>query len=460
MLPIRASVVVAGGGPAGYMAAITAAEAGAADVLLLEATPEPLHKVRISGGGRCNVSHACWDPRALVGHYPRGGPALRGPFSRFATVEAVAWFAAHGLALVEEADGRLFPVSNRSSSVVDTLRRAAVAAGVRAVEGTALHGAAPDPGGGFRLQLRGGATLGADRLVLATGSHPSGLRIATSLGHGRVDPVPSLFTLALAPHPLAALAGVAADPVELELEPPPPPPSGSPAGPSPVPGSGSASGSGSGPGSGPAAAARPRRAGRAAPRHRQRGPVLITHWGFSGPATLRLTAFAARDLRHWGYRGSLRVDWSGGLSAAQLEALFASCRRDQARRQLGNARPWPALGRRLWLALLAGCAVDPALRWADLSGPQQIRLITALRQSRYPISGRGPFGEEFVTAGGIPLGEVNLATMESRRQEGLYLVGELLDVDGVTGGFNFQHCWSSGWLAGQALAAAAAAAGA
>jgi len=220
MLPSQASVVVAGGGPAGYMAAIAAAEAGATDLLILEATPEPLHKVRISGGGRCNVTHACWDPRALVGHYPRGGQALRGPFSRFATGDAVTWFAEHGLELVEEADGRLFPRSNRSSSVVDTLRQAARRAGVLTVEGQALQAAVPLAGGGFRLSLRGGGTLEADRLVLATGSHPSGLRIAEALGHGRVPPVPSLFTLALEPHPLAALAGVVADPVVLELEAP------------------------------------------------------------------------------------------------------------------------------------------------------------------------------------------------------------------------------------------------
>ena len=421
MLPSRASVVVAGGGPAGYMAAIAAAEAGATGLLILEATPEPLHKVRISGGGRCNVTHACWDPRALVGHYPRGGQALRGPFSRFATGDTVAWFAEHGLELVEEADGRLFPRSNRSSSVVDTLRRAARMAGVLTVEGQALQAAEPLVGGGFRLRLRGGAQLQADRLVLATGSHPSGLRIAEALGHGRVPPVPSLFTLALEPHPLASLAGVVADPVVLELEPP----------------------------SAAVVAVEGRRRGE---RHRQRGPLLITHWGFSGPATLRLSAFAARDLRQWGYRAQLRIDWTGGLDPAELEARFRAVRLEQARRQLGTARPWASLGRRLWLHLLEACEVDGGQRWADLGRNQQRDLMTALRESRYAIKGRGPFGEEFVTAGGIPLGEVNLATMESRRQEGLFLAGEILDVDGVTGGFNFQHCWSSGWLAGQALA--------
>jgi predicted Rossmann fold flavoprotein len=236
-----------------------------------------------------------------------------------------------------------------------------------------------------------------------------------------VAPVPSLFTLTLADHPLAALAGVAMDPVQLELLLPP-----------------LADGS-----SAPA---------REAPQ-RQRGALLITHWGLSGPATLRLTAFAARALRRRNYRAELRVDWTGGRRPAELEEWFAEGRRGQARRQLGNWRPWPDLSRRLWLHLLELHGVDPALRWADLPRRGEQALITALRDSRYRISGRGPFGEEFVTAGGVPLEEVHLATMESRRQKGLYLVGELLDVDGVTGGFNFQHCWSSGWLAGQALAA-------
>ncbi len=422
MLPSRASVVVVGGGPAGFMAAIAAAEAAGGafpgGVLLLESTPEPLHKVLISGGGRCNVTHACWDPRLLVDHYPRGGKALRGPFSRFATGDTVAWFLAHGLQLLEEPDGRLFPRTNRSSSVVDTLRQAALAAGVMLHTAQAGQAAEALPGGGFRLRLRSGAEVVADRLVLATGSHPSGHRIAASLGHGLVAPVPSLFTLTLDDHPLVELAGVAMDPVQLELL------------------------------LTPLAGATP-----AAKPLRQRGPVLITHWGLSGPATLRLTAFAARALRERRYRAELRVDWTGGRKPADLEGWLTDARREQARRQLGNWRPWPELSRRLWLHLLALGGVDATLRWADLPRRCEQALITALRDSRYRISGRGPFGEEFVTAGGIPLAEVNLASMESRLQPGLFLVGELLDVDGVTGGFNFQHCWSSGWLAGQALAA-------
>jgi predicted Rossmann fold flavoprotein len=409
-LPERVSLLVAGGGPAGFLAAIAAAEAGVRGVHLLEATPELLHKVRISGGGRCNVTHACWDPGELVGHYPRGGRALRGPFSRFASGDAVAWFADHGLALVEEADGRLFPQANRSSAVVACLRRAALAAGVTLHTGRALQGAAASAAAGFALQLRPQGLVQADRLVLATGSHPSGKRLAVGLGHTLIPPAPSLFTLALAGDPLLALAGVSMAGVGLSLEWPSGPP------------------------------------------QRQRGAVLITHWGLSGPATLRLTAFAARDLQSSGYRARLRIDWTGGRSPAELEQWFQQARSQQARRQLVNWRPWPDLSRRLWHHLLERAGVEPSRRWADLGKGQQRQLIADLRGSVHAVTGRGPFGEEFVTAGGVPLGEVNLARMESRCQPGLHLVGELLDVDGVTGGFNFQHCWSSGWIAGQAAA--------
>ncbi|MBE9172795.1 NAD(P)/FAD-dependent oxidoreductase [Cyanobium sp. LEGE 06143] len=414
-LPDRAAVVVVGGGAAGFMAAIIAAEAGVRDIHVLEATAEPLQKVRISGGGRCNVTHACWDPRSLVGHYPRGQKALRGPFARFACGDAVAWFAEHGLDLVEEADGRLFPRSNRSSSVVTALRQAARRAGVTVHLGTSAQQVARREGG-FALQVRvsGASTLPllAERLVLATGGHPSGRRLAVSLGHTQVPPVPSLFTLALEAQALTSLAGVVMDPVQLTLE----LPDGS--------------------------------------RVQQDGPVLITHWGLSGPATLRLTAFAARALHAARYRAQLLVDWTGGRPEQQLTALLAAARSDQAKRQLANARPWPELSRRLWLHLLQSQGVDPAQRWADLTRRNQQALVQALSRSRYGVRGRGPFGEEFVSAGGVPLDELSTARMESRSVPGLYMAGELLDVDGVTGGFNFQHCWTSGWLAGRAIASA------
>lgn len=416
-LASHASVLVAGGGPAGFMAAIVAAEAGLEDVWLLEATSEPLHKVRISGGGRCNVSHACWDVGALVSHYPRGGRALLGPLTRFGPKETLQWFGRHGLELVEEADGRLFPRSQSSLSVVACLRKAAQAAGVQVRQGLALQQAEPGPEGGFLLTLRDGKQLRADRLVLATGSHPSGHRLARSLGHTLVPPVPSLFTLAVADPALTALAGVSLDPVALSLH---------------------------APAEGPLPPA----------SFRQRGAVLITHWGLSGPATLRLSAFAARQLKAWGYRATLCVDWTGGLPRQEVESLLAEAKRQQARRQIGGARALPWLSRRLWAALVAAAGLREDCRWADLDRHGQRSLLSVLVASRYAVTGRGPFGEEFVTAGGVPLKEVQGASMESRLRSGLFLVGELLDVDGVTGGFNFQHCWTSGWQAGCALAAA------
>lgn len=427
------ALVVAGGGAAGYMAAITAAEQGVTPVLLLESLAEPLQKILISGGGRCNVTHACWDPRALVGHYPRGGRALRGPFSRFASGDAVAWFSDHGLDLVEEPDGRMFPRSNRAESVAATLRRAAAAAGVIVQTGCALRTAAALPSGGFQLQGRGpgGApvSLRSERLLLATGGHPSGRQLAASLGHTIVPPVPSLFTLTLEATGITALAGVVLESVELELLVEP-------------------EESGDQKADAPASVPGPQ-------RFRQQGTVLITHWGLSGPAILRLTAFAARALHQSRYRARLRVDWSGGRSLEMVQQAFAEARLQQARRQLDNWRPWPELSRRFWDQLLTDQAVDPGKRWADLARREQERLIAALRASQYRVKSRGPFGEEFVTAGGVALGEINLATMESRLLPGLFMAGELMDVDGVTGGFNFQHCWSSGWLAGRAIAASA-----
>ncbi|MEB3262449.1 MAG: NAD(P)/FAD-dependent oxidoreductase [Cyanobacteriota bacterium] len=418
--PASVSVLVVGGGPAGFMAAIAAAEAGVADVHILEATASPLHKVLISGGGRCNVTHACWDPRVLSGHYPRGSRALHGPFSRFAAGDAVAWFASHGLELVQEADGRMFPAANRATAVVAALRAAARRAGVTLHPGVAARDAAVLPGGGFQLELKqaGAAATAAitcRRLVLATGGHPSGRRFASQLGHGLVPPVPSLFTLTLAGDSLPSLAGLVVDPVVLELQ---------------LPG-GAAKGRGE--------------------RFRQRGPVLITHWGLSGPGILRLTAFAARALNDTRYRAELRVGWCGDRNRADVEALMEQARQQYGRRQLGHARPWPELPSRLWRHLLVQAGVDPQQRWAELHKQARVGLIEALIASRYNVSGRGPFGEEFVTAGGVPLEEVTMSTMESRRCKGLYLVGELLDVDGITGGFNFQHCWTSGWLAGQGL---------
>ena len=392
------------------MAAITAAEQGLQRVLVLEATPEPLSKVRLSGGGRCNVTHACWDPTELVGHYPRGQRPLRGPFSRFASGDAVAWFADRGLDLVEEDDGRMFPQANRSSAVVNCLRQAAKRSGVQLITGSAVQALAGDISAGFVAFCRGGGRFHADRVLLATGGHPSGRRLAGQLGHRLIPPVPSLFSLTLDAPQLLGCAGIALDDVALTLE-------------------------------------------VGDERFHQVGRVLITHWGLSGPATLRLTAFAARALQASCYRATLRVSWCAGWSQADLLAALRNQRTQAARRTLAASRPLADhLPRRLWVSMLEEVGVATDQRWADCPAKVERGVLDRLQQCRYPVKGRGPFGEEFVTAGGVDLGEINLATMESRCCPGLHLAGELMDVDGVTGGFNFQHCWTSGWLAGQSVA--------
>ena len=401
-----------GGGAAGFMAAITAAEQGVKRVLVLEATPELLSKVRISGGGRCNVTHACWDPAELVGHYPRGQRALKGVFSRFAAGDAIAWFADRGLVLIEEADGRMFPEQNRSEAVIQCLKRAALKAGVKVQTRAMVQRLSVQSEGGFLVDGRGlDQPLSAQKVMLATGGHPSGRKMAENLGHQLVPPVPSLFSLSLEASALTACSGIAVDDVGLELK-------------------------------------------LNNQRFRHVGRVLITHRGLSGPATLRLSAFAARALHGSRYRGELRVDWSAGLGRSGVEQRLKQWRQEQARRTLAAAKPFDHFPRRLWQAFLMLAGADGERRWAELPVKSERRLVEILCAQRLSIQGRGPFGEEFVTAGGVDLGEVNLATMESRRCPGLYLAGELLDVDGVTGGFNFQACWSGGWLAGQSIALA------
>ena len=407
--PPIADLIVVGGGPAGFMAAISAAEAGLESVFVFESTAELLTKVRISGGGRCNVTHACWDPSDLVSFYPRGSRPLRGPFSRFACGDALAWFSDHGLELNIEPDGRIFPMANSSSAVVDCLVQSALSAGVVLKTKTSVQRIEPQRDEGFLVRCRKGLALSASKVLLATGGHPSGRKLAVGVGHRLVPPVPSLFSLSLNEPQLKACSGTSLEGVELILK------------------------------------------TKDGLRFVEKGTVLITHWGLSGPATLRLSAFAARALYDQQYQAELIVNWTGGFNRNEIQDRIKATRSDQSRRTLSAARPLDSLPRRLWQALLVQIHVDHDLRWAECSALIERRLVEALVSSHYCVIGRGPYADEFVTAGGVHLDEVDLVSMESRICPGLYLAGELLDVDGVTGGFNFQHCWTSGWLAGQAI---------
>lgn len=399
-----------GGGAAGFLAAITCAETNPdAQVILLEGGREPLAKVRVSGGGRCNVTHSCFDPSALVQNYPRGAKALRGAFSRFQPQDTIAWFAARGVTLKTEPDGRMFPTTDDSATIVDCLMTEARMAGVK-IRAGAMVKSVEKIDGTFRVVLRSGDEWVCDRLLLATGSSPQGYQIAKSLGHTLEPPVPSLFTLTIRDPRLQELAGVSVNQAHLKLQ----------------------------------------VAGDPPTKLEQTGPALITHWGLSGPAVLKLSAWGARALHAAHYQAQLTINWLPTYNADKLRQELLKVKSQLAKRSVSANCP-VMLPRRLWEHLTIAAGISPQTRWADVSKAAINALIQELLQGQYVVSGKGVFKDEFVTCGGVNLKEVDFKTLESRICPGLYFAGEVLDIDGVTGGFNFQSAWTTGWLAGNAL---------
>lgn len=399
-------VVVIGGGAAGFFAAVTCAETNPQTrVVLLERSSQLLAKVRISGGGRCNVTHNLFDPALLVENYPRGGRALRGPLTRFGPRDTIKWFAARGVELVAESDGRMFPVTNSSETIVNCLLEAAQAAGVE-VRTRAAVTSVEKNGEGFSVNLATGEALQASSLLLATGNNASAYGWAKALGHSIEPPAPSLFTFNVTDARLEGLAGISVPDARVRLE---------------------------------------------GTKLEQRGPLLITHWGLSGPAVLKLSAWGARELQTRDYRTPLRVNWLGDVHPEEVRRTLTTFKEAEARKTVFANSP-VALPQRLWRSLAHAAGILEAKRWADVSKSELNRLAEELSNGCYQIVGKGVFKEEFVTCGGVRLNEVNFKTMESRLCPGLYFAGEVLDIDGVTGGFNFQSAWATGWLAGQAMA--------
>ena len=410
-------ITVIGGGAAGFFSAITCAKTyPQARVTLLEAGRQLLAKVRISGGGRCNVTHACFDPGVLVQNYPRGGKALRGAFSRFQPRDTVEWFADRGVQLKTEEDGRMFPITDDSATIVNCLIRAAEDAGVRIRTGDAvvsvkkLMGNGAEDGRGdiasmFEVELKSGESFKCDRLLLATGSNPSGFKWAKELGNTVELPVPSLFTFNIADSRIKDLAGVSVPNAKVKL-----------------------------PGS----------------KLEQSGPLLITHWGLSGPGVLKLSAWGARFLHDRHYKTNVLINWLPQYNAEVLRQQLVGVKSQLSHRLIVSSCPFP-MPRRLWERLTSSIGIDDQKRWADLSNKAIDKLLLELVQGEYQIAGKGAFKEEFVTCGGVNLKEVDFKTMESRRCPGLFFAGEILDIDGVTGGFNFQSAWTTAWLAGIAI---------
>src|SRR5579862_5224348 len=397
----RFGIIVIGGGAAGVFAAISAKAASpSAQVILLEKSGVLLSKVRISGGGRCNVTHSCFDPGKLSTHYPRGEKELIGAFHRFQPRDTIGWFESRGVSLKAESDGRIFPVTDSSETIIQCLLSAAQKLGVE------IHlrqhiSRIEKQADGFAIHLKEQEPLYTSRLILATGSSPAGYAWAEHLGHTIQPPVPSLFTFNVPTSPLKELSGIALESARVQIQ-------------------------------GTSLA--------------QTGPLLITHFGFSGPAVLKLSAWGARYLHEKEYRVEILIDWLPQLSEQAIFAKLSQCKTTLAQKNLLSENPFK-LPKKLWESLLGKLA---AKRLAHIAIKDLHSLAHKLHANAFQVEGKTTHKEEFVTCGGVHLKEVDFKTLQSKVCPGLYFAGEILDIDGVTGGFNFQNAWTTGFLAGKA----------
>ena len=402
-------VVIIGGGAAGFFAAITCAQFNpAAKVYLFEKTNKLLAKVRISGGGRCNVTHACFNPNELIKFYPRGGKFLKAGFKLFGAADTVEWFTQRGIKIKIEPDGRMFPVTNDSATVVNCLQQQAQKLGVQINLNTAVSRLEPLQPKGFLLTLPEGRQLVADQVLISTGGNPKpeNYKWLADLGYKINSPVPSLFTFNVPNSPFKELPGVSVSQAKVKI------------------------------------------AGQALDNQ---GPLLITHWGLSGPAVLKLSAWGARTLQELDYQFQVLLNWAPTFNEDALRAEIINYRQRYPKRVIA-VNPMFNLPQRLWKNITALAEIPEDKIWAELPAKNQNKLVEQLLRAPLTVKGKTTFKEEFVTCGGVDLSQVDPHTLESKIHKGLYFAGEVLDIDGVTGGFNFQAAWTTGYLAGKAMA--------
>ncbi len=401
-------LVVIGGGAAGFFCAVNAARLDPSlRVMIIEKTSKLLAKVRVSGGGRCNVTHDCRDLAEMARKYPRGNHFVKKMFHHFFTPDTIAWFAARNVTLKTEEDGRMFPVSNSSQTIIDCLIKEANSYGVEVrMNQEAQEIVTRD--NKFLLRMKSGQEIQADFVCVACGGYPKSSMFEWLLktGHHIEPPVPSLFTFNLPGNPITALMGIAVPDAIVKV-------TGS--------------------------------------RLSERGPVLITHWGLSGPAILRLSAWGARDFQQRDYRFSISIHWVAALSESSIRQSILELRSGAGSQKVMQKNKF-GLPQRLWEFQCQQSGINEHMRWADLPAREQNRLVKMLTNQEFQVEGKTTFREEFVTAGGIRLSEIEASTMQSKIVPGLFFAGEIIDVDGITGGFNFQHAWSGGFIAAKVIA--------
>ncbi len=430
-----ATLVVIGGGAAGFFCAVNAARLNPSlKVIIVEKTGKLLSKVKVSGGGRCNVTHACFEIPDLVKKYPHGTNFLKKTFHQFNTSHCIQWFEERGVKLKTEADGRMFSITNSSQTIIDCLMKEANQYKVEIimnteVEGIEVRNSNPEIQGEEKVEFRNSNPeilseekrfkvllsnfkfINSDFVLVACGGYPksSMFNWLKELGHTIEEPVPSLFTFNMPSNPVTQLMGVVAENTSVKV---------------------------------------------VGSKLCEEGPLLITHWGMSGPVILKLSAWGAREHANKNYHFNILINWVALYNEQTLREEWQEIRNKHSVQKIFNRNPF-ALPNRLWIYLLDECDIKQDIRWADLGGKEQNKLIKNLTAQEFEVKGKTTFKEEFVTCGGIKLSEVDAITMQSKIVTDLYFAGEILDVDGITGGFNFQHAWTSGWIAAQAITKAA-----
>ena len=412
---MSSQLLVIGGGAAGFFCAINAARIHPQlQVTILEKSGKLLSKVKISGGGRCNATHACFDIGEMTKKYPRGGNFVKKTFHQFFTTDTIQWFEERGVMLKTEQDGRMFPVTNSSQTIIDCLMSEADKYGVQIrmnVEVKRINVySGSDRDSMFHVQCSNGEIIKADFICIASGGYPKASMFdwLKELGHSIEDPVPSLFTFNMPQHPVTKLMGISVEKARVKI---------------------------------------------VGTKLEQEGPLLITHWGLSGPAVLKLSAWGARQLATSNWQFSVLINWLPEHNEQSLQSVFQSLRFDHAAQKIINRNPF-GLPQRLWEFFLEHSEVNKERRWADLLAKEQNKLIRSLCAGEFAIKGKTTFKEEFVTAGGINLNEIDANTMMSKKLPNLFFAGEILNVDGITGGFNFQHAWTSGFIAAKSISSA------
>ena len=404
-------IAVIGGGAAGFFSAISVkTHHPKARVIIFEKTKKLLSKVKISGGGRCNVTHHCFEVNELVKFYPRGGKSIRKAFNIFSTKDTIKWFEERGVALKTESDGRMFPVTNSSQTIIDCLMNEISKLGITIKTETPIKKISQE-GIGYTLHINGKERFGIksdqyfDKVIVATGGTPrkEGFEWLSELSHTIKEPVPSLFTFNMPNEKIVELMGVVVDPVTVKIM---------------------------------------------GTKFKSKGPLLVTHWGMSGPAILKLSAFGARILNEKQYQFKLLVSWIGDQNEKNVRLSLDKTVDDYPKKKVQNLNPFNLPGR-LWIFLLKKLGIPEDMIWKNLGRKNMNRIVHTLLNDEYEVSGKTTFKEEFVTCGGISLQDIDIKTMQSKRYSSLYFAGEILDIDGITGGFNFQNAWTSGFIAGK-----------